>query len=238
MVILIFVFKVVLVCLGIVASYALLCFIGQLIPVNKEYVRSPKDVDIYLYSTDIGVHIDMLLPVVNDVKDWTSTLDPEHYANGLAEHTFLGFGWGDKGFYLDIPTWADLTLKIAFKAMFLKSDSIMHVTAHDDLPSEAKYLEKVTLTKEQYAELVEYILLQFKFSNNQVIRLPGKGYTPDDNFYLSDGKYHAFNNCNIWVNKAMQIIGVRTAFFSPWVGGIITQLQKSDNNIQSKLGME
>ena len=33
---------------------------------------------------------------------------------------FVSFGWGDKNFYANTPTWKDVTFSVGFKALFLK----------------------------------------------------------------------------------------------------------------------
>lgn len=49
------------------------------------------------------------------------------------DFNYIAFGWGDKGFYLDTPTWADLKFSTAFKAAFWMGQSAMHTTYYREV---------------------------------------------------------------------------------------------------------
>ena len=120
--------------------YLLLAFFGSVIPLNKSY--NQKEVDVECYLSSDGIHTDFVLPLVNTYFDWRVLLDQDHYEMNLDQNTYLGIGWGDKGFYLDIATWDDLTLKVAAKAILIPSPTLMHIIAYRDLPTEKKKLPK------------------------------------------------------------------------------------------------
>jgi hypothetical protein len=46
---------------------------------------------------------------------------------------YLAFGWGDKGFYLNTPEWADLKVSTALNAAFGLSSSAIHSTFYKKL---------------------------------------------------------------------------------------------------------
>ena len=46
---------------------------------------------------------------------------------------FVGLGWGDKGFYLETPTWADLKTSTALKAVSGYNTTAMHVTFYKEM---------------------------------------------------------------------------------------------------------
>jgi len=149
------------------------------------------------------------------------------------EINHIAFGWGDRGFYLDIPTWADLTVKVAFNAIIIPSPTLMHVKAYDVLPKDLKEVEKLSITSNQFEKLCNYISKYFKRDQNQkTIFLEGKGYSPKDIFYEANGKYHFINTCNYWVNRGLRITGIRTAIWSPFDKGIFYQLKKVSNALQ------
>lgn len=50
-----------------------------------------------------------------------------------SDYVYLSVGWGDKGFYLDTPTWAEPETFTAFKAVFLVSESAMHCTYYFEM---------------------------------------------------------------------------------------------------------
>lgn len=207
----------------IILAYLTLGFLGSLLPVNRKYRQATEGPKVYLKSD--GIHTDFVLPSINDLFDWSKVLDAKTYAAPISKDSFLAFGWGDKGFYLEIPTWSDLTPQIAFKAMCVPSPTCVHVIAYPELPTTFKYFEALTLTEQQYLDLCNYILEFFKMKNGQIELIPDVGYTPDDNFYLANSPYHAFHTCNYWVNRGLKRIGVKTAFWSPGAVGIFRHLK-------------
>lgn len=225
MILLIWLAKVVGGILLMVAIYFLLGFIGNWIPVNVRYRRTPQHVDIYISSN--GVHTDFIVPAVNDVTDWRTMIDDSQYATPFSSATWLGLGWGDRGFYLDIEEWANLTPKIAMKAMLVPSPTLMHVESHVTIPTDRKRIEKISITADQYATLCDFIKGQFEFHNDAVVHIPDVGYTPNDHFYHARGKYHAFNTCNYWVSKGLKRIGVRTSLFTHWDKGMFIQIKRA-----------
>lgn len=198
----------------IVSSYALLVFLGGIIPVNRKFRASDAGIDIFLYSN--GVHTDFVVPAVHPCFDWSVLIEPRDFAIPLEATTYLGIGWGDWGFYLDTPTWAELKFSTVVKALFWPSPTVMHLTAHNEPPSDARRLASVRLSRSQYEQLTQYILRQFDLCHNGKPQLmKGHGYTKNDQFYNALGKYHLFNTCNFWINRGLMRIGVRTALWSP-----------------------
>lgn len=110
---------------GIVVLYEVLYLLLPLILISAEKTTEPKTITIYLLSN--GMYTDLVLPTQNDFIDWTTKVSPDD-TKGKKRGDWLAFGWGDKGFYLNTPTWADLKFSTAVKAAFWMSDSAMHTT--------------------------------------------------------------------------------------------------------------
>lgn len=210
--------------IAIVVLYFLSIGVGSIIPVNKKYRPAKDGVPIFL-STN-GIHIDFILPMVSEEYDWTSLLQSEPYAKPLKDYQYIAIGCGDRHFYLELDTWAELTVKIAAKAMLIPTPMIMHVIGRDVLPQDQK-VRKIEITRDQYAELCQFIEQSFLLDKDEGVQLiPDKGYTPDDNFYQAQGVYHALYTCNYWVNKGLKKIGVRTPLWSPVDRGVFYQIEK------------
>src|SRR5690242_568846 len=86
--------------------------------------NTAHQVTIYIKSSP--VHTDLLLPVKTTFKDWSQSILYKDTRTGDSTFNYLAFGWGDKGFYLETPTWADLKASTAFKAAFWLSSSAVH----------------------------------------------------------------------------------------------------------------
>ena len=191
--------------------FALLFSIIRTIP--HEQTCSPT-IEIFIASN--GVHLDIILPVEN--------IDPEFQKELkiLNNTKFVAFGWGDKDFYINTPEWSDLTFCTAFKALFLKSKTAMHVTCFQSSSQSWRCLK---LCKSQSDLLNKYIENSFaKTENGNLIKLDVEGYSNFDCFFEAKGSFSFYKTCNIWVNKALKEIGVSTSVWSPFEFGILYHL--------------
>src|SRR6186713_926771 len=92
---------------------------------------SRNEVEIFIKSN--GVHTDIIVPVKTAQMDWSKEI---RFINTIANDStmpFLGIGWGDKGFYLETPTWADLKFSTALKAAFGLSTTAIHATYYRNM---------------------------------------------------------------------------------------------------------
>lgn len=179
---------------------------------DKEIVEL-EEVTIYLKFN--GVHTDIVVPVKNEVHDWSKEIQFKHTIGKDSSAPFLGFGWGDKGFYLETPTWADLKFSVAFKAVFGLGSSAMHTTYHKQI-KETVSCKKLTISKEQYARLVAYIQSGFQVDENKHVVLieTDANYGDSDAFYEGVGKYSLFKTCNTWTNTALKSCGQKACWWT------------------------
>ena len=121
-----------------------------------------------IYLSTNGVHLDIILSVEKTDPHLLQKL------NIPSEYRFVAFGWGDKQFYINTPNWSDLTFKTAFTALFLKSESAMHVTGYSALNS---HWHEVVLCPEQMDNLNSYIQNSFSKDNDgNLYKLNISGY--------------------------------------------------------------
>lgn len=205
--------------------YKVLVLILGLVPVNRKFVEVDKGIEIFVGTN--GVHTNIVVPVKNRHIDWRDQLPLHHFSNVSSDYNFMSIGWGDKGFYIHTPTWADLKLSTAIKALFLPSDAAMHITYLSGAPTDRVNYIRIKISDEQYQKLIDYIIPYFKMSTNYTFELiPGAGYNYNDNFYEAHGSYNLFNTSNNWTNRGLKKIGVRTALWSPLDKPIMYQLKK------------
>lgn len=95
-------------------TYLLIVTLLSFVSVNEDLVENQKEIPIYILTN--GVHTDIVLPIKNEYHDWTSQLKFEHTKSKDTTYQYVALGWGDKGFYLETPTWADLKVSTAVKA--------------------------------------------------------------------------------------------------------------------------
>lgn len=196
----------------------LIVLIGIIIPCGE--LSSKKEVTIYLRSN--GIHTDLCLPVVTETVNWNK-LFPLSDFDDSTKRDFIGIGWGDKGFFLNTPTWSELTFSTAFNAIFLPSGTAMHVE-YLDLPEKSDKIKRIEISREHYSNLVKFIENSFSYKERKLQLIKGKGYWGRDNFYEANGKYHLFNTCNVWTNKALKSAKIRTSLFSALPEGNLCHL--------------
>ena len=102
----------------------------------------------------------------------------------------ISFGWEDENFYINTPTWGDLTFNNAFSAMFLKSSTLLHITRYKQKRSD--WIE-IKVNESELKKLNSYLQNTFKVNEdgNKII-LENKGYSSIDDFYKSKGSYTCF----------------------------------------------
>ena len=140
--------------IGLVIFYITLVLILPLIPIDEEETAEPKNIPIYLLTN--GVHTDLVLPTKTSIVDWSLILPYQNTRSQQTDFKHIAIGWGDKGFYLDTPTWADLKVSTAIKASFWLGESAMHCTYYNEI-TESEHCKKIMLTSSQYQNLVNYI---------------------------------------------------------------------------------
>lgn len=197
--------------------YLLFVVILTFIPANMFSKQPETGITIYIKSN--GVHTDLVLPTENKFYNWSEHLPPEQFGLLSAENSWTALGWGDKGFYLNTPEWADLKASTALDAIIpFVGGSAMHVTHYEQEPKENNYTKKIIVTEAQYLVLCDYIYHSFtKDQQENFILIPGHHYSGrNDNFYEAGGDYNLFHTCNNWTNSALKAAGVRTALWAPF----------------------
>nr|WP_245141902.1 TIGR02117 family protein [Chryseobacterium daecheongense] len=217
--ILMYILKIVGVIVGIVVLYALLGYLLPFIEVRAKDDGQEKEIPIYVYTN--GVHTDIVMPVKNDLQDWSSKIPFSNVRSRQTDYNYIGIGWGDKGFYLDTPTWADLKFSTAFKAAFWLSESAMHCTYYKTM-KEGSDCKMVMISRAQYKNLIQFVEAKFdKDQSGNFILIPTDAvYGDNDAFYDAKGKYSFLYTCNTWANDALKAAGQKAALWTPSDFGI------------------
>lgn len=200
---------------GCILTYFIIAILLSIIPCNND--SQPGDIAIYIRSN--GVHTDIVVPARNEYKDWTKVIDINNTISKDPEVEYMAFGWGDKGFYLNTPTWNDLKFSTAFKAMFALSTSVMHVSNYKAI-TEKKNCRKIKVTIEQYKKLVAYIEGSFSKNKSGYFIWVDHHYRDYDTFYDATGKYNLFFTCNSWANEGLKKAGLKSCLWTPFDKGI------------------
>ncbi len=205
--------------LGLIILYVILALTIPFIGVGEKPTTEPKDVAVYIYTN--GVHTDIVVPIKSEQIDWSQKVPFKNTLSKATDYKYLGIGWGDKGFYLDTPTWAELKLSTAVEAAFWLGDSAMHTTFYYNM-KEAEDCKKIMISKSQYADLIQFIDEKFdKNSAGENILIPTNAvYDKNDAFYEAQGSYSFLYTCNTWTNDALKVAGQKAALWTPTDFGI------------------
>ena len=204
-----------IVALALVGLYLVTAEVAMRIPVHAGADPDGGEVDVYLVTN--GVHVSVWLPTARPERDWSSWLPPEVPASPGG---YVAFGWGDHDFYLEVPTWDDLTAGVALRGALWPTPSAMRATAHRGPPVPGEHVHRVSLGPEPYQELVEFVERGFELDESGgPILLAAPGYGTSDRFFEGRGSYHLFRTCNTWANGAVKAMGQRAALWTPFERG-------------------
>lgn len=191
--------------------YLLISLILTCIPINNEEGHSAKNNSIYLNSN--GIHLNIIIPK-NQLD--SKLLEGLKY---LKNDAYFAFGWGDKDFYLNTPTWNDLTFNNAFQALFLKSSVLIHLTRYSTV--EEDWVE-IKVNQNQLDKINLYIYKTFyvDLSHKKII-LNNRGYSYNDDFYEALGSFSCFKTCNSWVNSGLKESDIKACLWTPFDFGLL-----------------
>ena len=193
----------------------------------SEEKNTKKEMSIYILTN--GVHTDLVLPVKTPQIDWSQHLKYENTQGKGTGYQYIAIGWGDKGFYLDTPTWADLKFSTAFYATTGLSTAAIHATYYRKMEENENCI-KIDLSNSQYQRLIDFIQKDFIRNNDGTVKFikTDAVYGNSDAFYDAKGKYSLFHTCNSWTNRALLSAGLKGSFWTPFDKGIFYQYQKAD----------
>ncbi len=219
------IFKYIGIFLLILISYGLVVTLLSYVTVNDNQlpIKEPK-IDIYILSN--GVHTDIVVPVKNDTFDWSKQIKFEHTKAKDSTAKYLAMGWGDRGFYLETPTWADLKVSTALKATTGLSSSALHTTFYKTMKEDA-YCKKIQISTSEYQNLVVFINESFETKSGENIKIETDAvYGKTDIFYEAKGSYSLFYTCNSWANQALKSANQKAALHTLTDTGIFRHYSK------------
>ena len=205
-------------------TYLLIVTLLSFVSVNEDLVENQQEISIYILTN--GVHTDVVLPLKSEHYDWTNQLKPEHTKAKDSTYQYAALGWGDKGFYLETPTWADLKTSTALKAASGLSSTAMHVTFYKDL-KESNSCKKLQISSENYNKLIAYLNKSFQTQSGKFLKIETDAvYGKTDVFYEAKGSYSLFYTCNSWANQALKAANQKAALWTITDTGIFRHYSK------------
>jgi len=160
-----------------------------------------------IYVVNYNLHTGIIIPVENESIRRISAL--KHFKN----YSFTEFGWGEEKFYQN----PDENYFMAAKAILFPNRSVIRVEGRsrigDGFIGWSDYTLKMTLTEEQYINLLIFIENSFRKDSDNNPFIASKKYSGAVIFFQSVYKYHLFNTCNTWAAHAFKSAGLDVSTF-------------------------
>lgn len=203
------------------ATYVVLALVLGAIPQNRGFVASAEGVPVYVRTN--GIHAELIVPTQHGTVDWSEEFPVRNTAGLRAPTDWIAFGWGDRDFLLNTPTWSDLRPLTALKAVSGLGRGAMHVE-YVESPSAYK-VRRVKISEAEYQQLVSFIRSSFTRDATGAVQLIATpGYFDNDAFYEAVASYTFWHTCNEWTRRALSHAGVRTPVWAPFDTAIYYQL--------------
>ncbi len=207
--------------------YGMGLLLGYVLSCNNKHQYAKKGVLIGIGSN--GFHTEFVFPLQKDDYNWQQKLSILQNSSTTSAYQYLSFGWGDRAIYLDLPAWSELSWSLGFKTLFLPTPSLMRVVGFDKWDEkDYRSLFFFRVSMQEFNQLCDLILASFSLNyRREPISISTSKFDKDNYFFEAKEAYHAFNTCNIWVNRILKKSGIRTALWSPLDKAILFHLKQS-----------
>jgi uncharacterized protein (TIGR02117 family) len=198
--------------LALPVLFALAAWIGSSIPRNGDWEEPGTGVTIMV--GDNGVHTEIVMPIAAEGHDWRAHFAPGEIDAPLRPYTHVAVSWGERTFFLETPTWADLELGNALGAL-TGGEALLHVAWYVR-PAPSEDFRELRIGAAQYRALAGAIAADLE-ADPQVFA----GYGRNDVFYSARGTYHLGRTCNQWTSDRLAEAGIETGWWTPLSGGVM-----------------
>lgn len=204
--------------LASVVLFALSGWVGSMWSRNSNWIEPDpaQEATIPVMVGHNGIHTEIAMPLVTPEKDWRETFPASHVEASMRPYTHVSVSWGERKFFLETPTWADVNPLTVLNAM-TGGEGVLHV-AHYVRPAPSEDYRILHLRPAEYRALVARIESHLDpLDSREVLG----GYGAHDVFYTASGTYHIGNTCNQWTSDQLAAAGVRIGSWSPFPGGVM-----------------
>ena len=167
-------------------------------------------------AVQFGYHSALILPVETPSFSWRGYLNPTDRAQ------YLGFGWGERQWYINPPT--DHKTLESLRALFFPNRAVIKVERYAEFPGD-QATKCIGVTPAHYLKLVGFIQQTFQRDAQQSPIFAATDSTYPARFYEATGTYSLFNNCNHWTAQGLRLAGADTPLWPVHAAAIMWVLQ-------------
>ena len=212
--------RLLIVFFSIISMPATLAIMGVILPHSIFAVKNKKNSDFSLWITSNGAHTGYLFPLQKTCSNWSEKIDFARFS--LREPKYIHFGWGERDFYRNTPSWDEFKVSEGLRALFRSEHSAMHVTLRKtSYRGETIHLQ---LNRDQCKRISEYIERSFLHQDNTLLVPILDGYGPNDFFYASRLQYSWLFTCNSWTAEGLRSIELPTPKWSALAPAVLYHL--------------
>jgi uncharacterized protein (TIGR02117 family) len=199
--------------LGLIAGAGLALLIaGTLVPrpLFSSSDSAEKSVEILVITNPI--HTDIAIPANSETLQAFAFLQESGLPLDAPGLRWIVFGWGGRAFYLETPTWAQLKLVPALKALTIDR-SVLHAELAGEIERVLPNVKSIRVSDGEFSKLLRTIL--DSFDPQEPAAIAGAGYGPNDKFFEANGYFNVLFSCNTWAAKVLRAGGVQTGWWNP-----------------------
>jgi uncharacterized protein (TIGR02117 family) len=203
--------------LGLIAFYLGAALVGSHMPANPYWAETAGGITIYVETN--GHHTGIVVPVAAAGIDLSLTFRPTDLGDSRLAGNWLAIGWGDRDFYLNTATWADLRPGTALSALIGSGHTLLHVD-HLDQPYPDNDQRAVRISRAEYNRLIAAVMSSLaRGEDGYPVAIPG--YGDRDLFYEAKGQYSLLQTCNGWTAQTLKTAGIKAPLWTPFSGGVM-----------------
>ncbi len=184
--------------------------------------------DLPIYVVGDGMHTNFWIPVRSPIFDWTQQVR-EVGKQPLSAYRYLQFGWGDRIFYMETPSWSEVRPTNALRALFAPHNAAALLLKGYDRPPQSgpETVRCLNLSPADYLALMAFLQASLqRDAQGKPLRL-GSGQDGDSSFYAATGQYSILRTCNSWTADGLRRANVNTPLWGGLAPAVMHQLQDS-----------
>ena len=190
---------------ALIACYLLAAILGAVVPNDAPYRDGRPEVMIGLAPGPI--HYDFLFPLTPDLRERFAFAEAGGVPVFHPDAEWLSLGWGAEGFYTTVGTYADISLGATWNGI-IGDRSVIRIEA---LGPVAGDIEWIALTSAEYEALLTSIEADF-VAGHPVLPVSARTASA---FFRSNGRFHLFRTCNVWVAEKLRDAGLPFGRWTP-----------------------
>jgi hypothetical protein len=111
------------------------------IPANADWRApgAPESGTVTIFVQTNGLHTGIVVPTVANGIDWRNRIRSSDLPHPGGMGRWLAFGWGDRAFYIDTPTWRQVRLLTIVRALIGTGPTVLHVDHLDSFTADASW---------------------------------------------------------------------------------------------------